>query len=174
MRSHRKAFCLLLSVCFMAATATAAFAQAGATTGKCSFQQLNFPPPATNGQAVALNDLGGIAGSFLDSKNEGHGFLLYQGKLTTFKFPGSVSTSVSDMSRNGIIVGGYFNADGKGHAFMVHAGGFRNITITNCVFEYCHGLALEEELQRGLLGSPNQMEAVLANFEKREPKFSDP
>jgi enoyl-CoA hydratase/carnithine racemase len=36
------------------------------------------------------------------------------------------------------------------------------------------GLGLEEELQRSLLGSPNQMEAVLANFEKREPKFRDP
>jgi hypothetical protein len=125
MRNHGKAFSLLMSVCFIATTATAAFAQ----SGKCSFQKLSFPPPATNGQPVALNDLGGIAGNFIDSKNASHGFLLYQGKLTTFKFPGSVSTSVSDMSRNGIIVGEYFNADGKGHAFMVHAGGFRNITL---------------------------------------------
>jgi uncharacterized membrane protein len=129
MRNHGKTFSVLMSACFIAATAGTAFAQAGATTGKCAFQQLNFPPPATKGIPVALNDLGGIAGNFIDSKNEGHGFLLYQGKLTTFKFPGSVSTSVSDMSRNGIIVGGYFNADGKGHAFMVHAGGFRNITL---------------------------------------------
>jgi enoyl-CoA hydratase/carnithine racemase len=36
------------------------------------------------------------------------------------------------------------------------------------------GLRLEEKLQRGLLGSPNQLEAVKANFEKREPRFSDP
>jgi enoyl-CoA hydratase/carnithine racemase len=36
------------------------------------------------------------------------------------------------------------------------------------------GLGLEEELQRKLLGSPNQMEAVVANFEKREPNFRDP
>jgi uncharacterized membrane protein len=114
-----------MSVCFIAATATAAFAQ----SGKCSFQKLSFPPPATNGTPVALNDLGGIAGNFIDSKNASHGFLLYQGKLTTFMFPGSVSTSVSDMSRNGIIVGGYTKADGSRHAFMVHAVGFRNITL---------------------------------------------
>lgn len=31
--------------------------------------------------------------------------------------------------------------------------------------------ALEARLQRGLLGSPNQMEAVMANFEKRPPRF---
>ena len=36
------------------------------------------------------------------------------------------------------------------------------------------GLLLEEELQRGLLGSPNQVEAVRANVEKRAPRFRDP
>ncbi len=36
------------------------------------------------------------------------------------------------------------------------------------------GLALEARLQRELLGSPNQIEAVKANLEKREPVFSDP
>lgn len=34
------------------------------------------------------------------------------------------------------------------------------------------GLALEERLQLELIGSDNQKEAVLANFEKRQPKFS--
>jgi enoyl-CoA hydratase/carnithine racemase len=36
------------------------------------------------------------------------------------------------------------------------------------------GLRLEEELQRGLFGRPNQLEAVRANLEKRTPRFSDP
>ncbi len=36
------------------------------------------------------------------------------------------------------------------------------------------GLKLEEELQKSLLGSPNQVEAMKANFEKRAPKFEDP
>jgi enoyl-CoA hydratase/carnithine racemase len=36
------------------------------------------------------------------------------------------------------------------------------------------GLKLEEKLQRGLIGSPNQIESVKANMEKRAPKFSDP
>jgi len=66
MRNHGKNFSLLMSVCFIAATATAAFAQ----SGKCSFQQLNFPPPATNGTPVALNDLGGILGQFTDSAGQ--------------------------------------------------------------------------------------------------------
>jgi enoyl-CoA hydratase/carnithine racemase len=36
------------------------------------------------------------------------------------------------------------------------------------------GLLLEEKAQRALLGSPNQLEAVRANFEKRDPQFQDP
>ncbi len=36
------------------------------------------------------------------------------------------------------------------------------------------GLKLEASLQRGLIGSPNQVEAVKANFEKRAPEFGDP
>jgi enoyl-CoA hydratase/carnithine racemase len=36
------------------------------------------------------------------------------------------------------------------------------------------GLRLEEEIQRTVIGKPNQLEAVRANMEKREPKFEDP
>lgn len=35
------------------------------------------------------------------------------------------------------------------------------------------GLQLEESLQRSLIGSPNQVEAVTANFEKRPPDYAD-
>jgi enoyl-CoA hydratase/carnithine racemase len=35
------------------------------------------------------------------------------------------------------------------------------------------GLRLEESLQRTLIGTPNQIEAATANFEKRLPKFAD-
>jgi enoyl-CoA hydratase/carnithine racemase len=42
------------------------------------------------------------------------------------------------------------------------------------VVEVEEGLRLEEELQRSLLGKPNQIEAVRANVEKRAPRYSDP
>ena len=35
------------------------------------------------------------------------------------------------------------------------------------------GLALEAELQAALIGQPNQVEAIMANFEKRPPSFKD-
>jgi len=36
------------------------------------------------------------------------------------------------------------------------------------------GLAMEFECSGALMGSPNQMEAIGASFEKREPRFTDP
>jgi enoyl-CoA hydratase/carnithine racemase len=36
------------------------------------------------------------------------------------------------------------------------------------------GLALEAKLQSRLIGSPNQLESIRANFEKRAPDFRDP
>ena len=36
------------------------------------------------------------------------------------------------------------------------------------------GLELEATLQKALLGSPNQIESIKANFEKRAPNFSLP
>jgi hypothetical protein len=124
MKNHKKAACLLLCVCYIGASA--AFAQA---TGKCTFQALNIPAPASGGFPFALNDSGAIAGEFGDSQNAGHGFLLYQGRLTAFMFPGSTTTGVADMSRNGIIVGDYGATDGKPHHYMVHSGGFHEITF---------------------------------------------
>jgi enoyl-CoA hydratase/carnithine racemase len=36
------------------------------------------------------------------------------------------------------------------------------------------GLAMEFECSGALMGTPNQMEAIGASFEKREPRFQDP
>jgi uncharacterized membrane protein len=130
MRSHRKVLCLLMSAFFIAATATAAFAQTGSTTGPCGFQTLTFPPPANNGGAVALSDSGAILGGFTDSQSHTHGFLLYQGSLATFMFPGSINTTASGVSATGIIVGEYtVAADQNTHLFMVQSGVFHEIKL---------------------------------------------
>ncbi len=36
------------------------------------------------------------------------------------------------------------------------------------------GLRLEQEMQMRVIGQPNQVEAVMANMQKRQPNFSDP
>jgi uncharacterized membrane protein len=118
-----------MSACFIATTATIAFAQDGSATGKCSFQTVNIPAPANLGSAAALNDSGAIAGSFRDSTFHNHGFLLFQGKLSTFMFPGSTDTTARDMNAKGTIVGDYENGASAQHAFMVQSGVFHEITI---------------------------------------------
>ena len=40
--------------------------------------------------------------------------------------------------------------------------------------EQAKGLMLESELETGLIMKPNQVEAITANFEKRQPNFKDP
>lgn len=131
MTSHKKAICLLMSLCFIAATASAAFAQDGSPAGKCSFQTLNFPASAILPVPSALNDEGAIVGTFLaGSFRHSHGYFLYQGKFTSFMFPGSIDTTARDISRNGIIVGDYSANSFLGlHPYMVHSGGFHEITL---------------------------------------------
>lgn len=131
MRSRKIALCLLMFVCFVAATAPAAFAQAAPTSTQCGFQTLSFSLPPNNGTGVAaLNDVGGILGGFVTSASHGSGFLQYQGQLTTFMFPGSTDTFPSDMNTAGTIVGSYIVAgNANTHAFMVQSGKFHEITI---------------------------------------------
>lgn len=52
--------------------------------------------------------------------------------------------------------------------------GAKRLLNESGVVTVSEGLALEESEQRKLLGSPNQIEAVMANFEKRAPEFRDP
>jgi len=132
MKSHGKALSLLISAFFIAATSTIAFAQdAGTTTGKCSFQTLNVPAPPNHRTIVlgALNDVGAILGTYVTHDFHTHGFLLYQGKFTSFLFPGSTNTNAQDINTTGTIVGTYSIGNGEGHAFMVHSGGFHEIKI---------------------------------------------
>ncbi len=50
----------------------------------------------------------------------------------------------------------------------------KRLLNASVVVSPAEGLALEESLQRGLIGSPNQLEAVAANLAKRAPRFVDP
>jgi len=51
--------------------------------------------------------------------------------------------------------------------------GERNISRA-CLEIFAVGLMAESVAQSALMNSPNQIEAVMANSEKRMPKFSDP
>jgi uncharacterized membrane protein len=129
MKHLRKAVFLVLSACFIATTSTPVFAQDGSAKGKCTFQTFNGPP-ASSSSPNALNDVGAVVGTILTSTHHIAGYLLYQGKLTKFMFPGSADTFPHDINRSGTIVGAYDASPGTTlHAFMAHSGGFHAITI---------------------------------------------
>jgi uncharacterized membrane protein len=133
MRS-RKAVCLLLSVCFFAATTTIAFAQDGSPTGNCGFQPLVIPSPAgTTTMPTALNDTGAIVGNLQSgtgAATQNTGFLFSDGKFTHFRFPGSSGTFVNDINKQGVIVGSFFHSpEDIAFSFMVHNGVFTKIEL---------------------------------------------
>ena len=120
----------LMFACFIVAASTIAFAQDGSPTGKCAFQTVAIPAPANNGSPAALNDAGAIVGSFRSSNLQSHGYLFYQGKVSTFMFSGSTNTEARDISATGTIVGDYeVSGNPNQHAFMVKSGVFHQVTI---------------------------------------------
>src|SRR6185312_13630431 len=76
-----------------------AFSQDGSPNGMCSFRTLHLPVNSAGFDTVeAINDIGAIVGSIADANEQlSHGFLLFNGKFTSFKFPGSVVTAVHDI-----------------------------------------------------------------------------
>ena len=100
-----------------------------AASAQCKFTTLNIPN-SIDDTAIGINDQGAIVGEVLDSTG-GHGFLLFQGKVTKFRFPGSSSTEAADINNHGQIVGDYdsgqFAKTGQ-FGFVVHNGIFHSIS----------------------------------------------
>jgi uncharacterized membrane protein len=122
------AFCSILSLNLTLS------AQDGSPTGKCGFQNLTIQAPAgSSATPTDLNDKGAIVGTLSQGTASNFhvtGFLVNQGKLTSFRFPGSRDTLPRDINNNAVIVGSFDVVGGNGQrAFMVHAGGFREVKI---------------------------------------------
>jgi len=79
-------------------------------------------------------------------------------------------TRVVDFPRDAALATAREIARKSPHAIRATKRLFNEATIGSIA----EGLRLEEHIQRELLGSPNQIEAVSANLEKRDPVFNDP
>jgi uncharacterized membrane protein len=108
-----------------------AFSQDGSPNGTCSFQTLHLPGNENGFDSVeAINDIGAIVGNVADANEQlSHGFLLFNGKFTTFKFPGSLLTTAHDINNHAQIVGQYTDRSDHLHGFVVHSGGFNTIDV---------------------------------------------
>ena len=114
-----------LVICSIFSMSLSTFAQA-----QCGTQGLVIPAPAGPGaQLTDLDDKGNILGWFASGAGFS-GFLLSQGTLAHFRFPGSADTFPNDVNKNSVIVGFYdLVANGPTHAFMVRNGAFSEIKL---------------------------------------------
>ena len=107
-------------------------AQEASSAGTCSFQDLKLQ--AFSSAASGINDIGAVVGSFSTGlRTSTQAFLLFNGKVTPFTFPGSVSSAAFDINNHAQIVGSYSDRSGGNHGFFVHAGGFKTIDVSGAV-----------------------------------------
>ena len=79
-------------------------------------------PGAVSTQAIGINTAGDIVGSYQDSSNNYHGFLLSAGSYTTIDAPGSLNTSATGINDVGQIIGS------SGHAGFLYDLGTQTFT----------------------------------------------
>jgi len=68
---------------------------------------------------VGINDIGEIAGYYIDGNGATHGFVRTTGgKITTFDPTGSVATYPFNINNFGVIAGLFYDTNGVGHGFV--------------------------------------------------------
>ncbi len=105
-------------------------AQGGVPTGTCVYQKL---PLDTSSGALAINDVGAIVGTTSSPVDGAEvGFLLFNGKKTAFRFPGSSLTVAASINNHAQIVGILaFPGATNDLGFVVHDGTFHLIVVPN-------------------------------------------
>ena len=103
-------------------TVTAAHAQ------NFKFHQITIPGAVSNA-ANGINNAGVIVGSYQDSNNAFHGYILDGSKLTVLDDPNGSNTTASHSNFNGAlhVVGSYTNSGGKSVGFLYSNGVYTDV-----------------------------------------------
>ena len=83
-------------------------------------------------EVLGINAKGDLVGSYLDSADVVHGFVLSGGLFTRIDFPGAGHTAAYGINNRGQIVGRYvmssnFFASSAQHSFVLSNGSFANV-----------------------------------------------
>jgi probable HAF family extracellular repeat protein len=92
--------------------------------------------------AFGINSAGDIAGGYLDSAGNEHGFLYMAstGTFTTLDVPGGVSTEAHGINNSDEIVGQYTDAAGAQHGFLYATGVYVTIDYPGATFTSASGI----------------------------------
>jgi len=84
-----------------------------------AYSFFSVPGAASATCANGINDLGQVAGGYLDASGVDHGFLKDGESYTTFDAPGTGnSTGANQINNKGEIAGGYYDASGYNHGYV--------------------------------------------------------
>jgi len=88
-------------------------------------------PGAVSAQATNMNNLGAIAGFYIDSAKVNHGFLFYNGGFARLTYPGSTFTQALGVNDSNEVVGTYTDTSNLTHGFTWKAGVWQSIDDPN-------------------------------------------
>jgi len=74
---------------------------------------------ATQTLVHGLNDHGWLCGHYLDAQNVQHAFVIIEGNLVSYDYPGGIGTSFNSINNSGLISGRYTTADGVFHGLIL-------------------------------------------------------
>jgi hypothetical protein len=82
--------------------------------------RIRLPVDTTSTNPRQKNDHGVVTGSYTDSAGVQHGFLLKNGSMTTFDYPGSVGVTVGEgINNKGQVSGLWTDSSGNRHGFVL-------------------------------------------------------
>ena len=76
-------------------------------------------PDALSTIATGINNLDTIVGFYRKADGVRHGFILRDGKYTTYDYPGAARTFLDGINDHGVIVGRYRDEDFRMHGFLL-------------------------------------------------------
>ena len=94
-------------------------AEHGYLLSRGKFTTIDFPADGAYGSFCGANNFqGDVVGSYYDSNDYAHSFLLKNRKFKSFDYPGALYTFAGGISPTGVIVGAYYDSAFNEHGFI--------------------------------------------------------
>lgn len=117
-----------------------------------------LPTGATQALSARINDLGELAGSYLDSSGLAHGVIESNGTTTTFEMPKAATmVTIDDINNKGRVIGHYTTTKGNDFAFLYNGTTVTAINIPG---------ASQAPLFQGEINSQGEMVFVRYSYNK--------
>jgi len=129
------------------------------------YTTIDFPGATDTAECCSailnINNEGQIVGGYLDTRGNGHGFLLDEGHFTTIDFPGSIYTEALGINPQGRIVGEYLDAANVSHGFLLKQHVFRTIDFPGAVNSFVNWINSANDMVGGYMDAVGSFHGFL-------------